>query len=438
MIGMEIPVVEDGRIVLSEIVSVECSQGFVYDVEIAKTGIVIADKVVSHNSIYKFRGADISNILNFENDYPDATVVKLEQNYRSTKHIIDAANAVIRKNKSQKDKTLWTLNDLGEKVCLHEAFAENNEAEWIASKIFNYRRQGEDVASMAVLYRANFQSRVLERAMLDFGIPYDIVGGITFFERKEIKDLIAYLRIIANKEDFVSLLRIINVPKRGIGNATIEKIRAYSKENNLSLFSALTKAEEIKGVGKRKYAIEDLIKIINEIEEKDLPIAMTIEEIMKLTNYEEYLKDSYPDDYWDRKDNIEELLRMAEKYDKSKPKGEATILEFLQETTLQTDLDKLDPNSPKAKLMTVHNAKGLEFNNVFVCGLEEGIFPHIRSLLDGDVEEERRLCYVALSRAKKRLFLSYSQSRQRYGQGSESSMPSRFLGELPKELLQEV
>ena len=386
-------------------------------------------------SIYKFRGADISNILNFERDYPEAIIIKLEQNYRSTKKIVAAGNEIIKYNESQKKKDLWTENNTGSDIMVRRCFNENVEGEWIANKIHNLKKYDVDLSKIAILYRANYQSRAVERALLEAGIPYEIIGGIAFFERKEIKDLMAYLKIVANNNDSISLERIINVPKRGLGNATLNKIRDYASENNISFFDALATVKKIEKIGKKSFLIKDFHEIISSVGDNNSKVSSTLKEIIARTEYLEYLESAFPEEFEDRYDNVKELLNIAWKYD-IENEEDRSVPNFLQEISLQSDIDGMKDTDKTVKLMTVHSSKGLEFNTVFLCGFEEGIFPHQRSIDEGDLEEERRLCYVAITRAEENLYISHAETRQMFGQDIEEGYPSRFLKEIPEELIQ--
>lgn len=382
-------------------------------------------------SIYKFRGANISHILNFQKEYPEAMIVQLEQNYRSSKYIVAAFNELIKNNESKLDKSAWTENPTGEKIVVHQSFSDANEGDWIAERIYNLRHAGHDINDIAVLYRANFQSRSIERSLLDLSIPYQIIGGVSFFQRKEVKDIMAYLRIIANHNDVISINRVINVPRRGIGGTTVDRLVQHASENKIALFDVIKNPGEVKGVGNRKFHLEDFAKMI-ETASGINSVYQTISFVLEQVGYLDWLEKTDPEDFMDRIENIEELQRMAMKFDEQNEDG--SVIEFLQEVSLQSEIDSLDESSPTVKLMTVHSSKGLEFDIVFVCGMEEGIFPHKRSIEENDIEEERRLCYVAISRARKLLHLSHCQVRQSFG-GLDEMEPSRFLDEIPTEYM---
>lgn len=394
-------------------------------------------------SIYRFRGADITNILHFERDYPQATVIKLEQNYRSTKKILAAANHIIAHNTERKPKNLWTDNDEGEALHQFEAGTEHEEAYYVAEHIIHGHKQGQPYRDFAVLYRTNAQSRVLEEVLMKANIPYTIVGGIKFYERKEIKDLLAYLRLIVNPHDDLSLARIINVPKRGIGAATLEKISTYARQQGLSLFGALLEMEEI-GLTQRTLGplrqFVDLVRHLHAMIEY-LSAAEVTEEILKRSGYREELKRENSLEAASRLENIDEFLSVAQEFEKRNE--DKSLVAFLTDLALISDVDALDEEEKADKgdavvLMTLHSAKGLEFPTVFLVGMEEGIFPHMRSLDDEmDMEEERRLAYVGITRAEKVLHLTRARTRTIYGQTS-SNPPSRFLKEIPAELVEEV
>lgn len=397
----------------------------------------------SDQSIYRFRGADISNILNFERDYPQATTIKLEQNYRSTKKILEAANFLIAHNTERKPKDLWTENDPGKPIIVMEAGNEHEEAYYVAEQILQGHREGIPYSDFAILYRTNAQSRVLEEVMLKANIPYQVVGGIKFYERKEIKDVLAYLRLVVNPDDDLSLTRVINVPKRGIGAATLEKIANYASAQGLSLFRAILEVEQI-GLTKRTIApLQEFTSFIQQLHAMiDYLSAVELtEEILQRSGYREELKREKTIEAASRLENIDEFISVAQEFEKRNE--DKSLVTFLSDLALVSDVDQLDENgmvdeSNKADqlgMMTLHSAKGLEFPYVFLVGLEEGIFPHSRSLDDeSEMEEERRLAYVGITRAEKELHLTYARSRSIYGH-TNMNPPSRFLKELPEEIV---
>lgn len=389
-------------------------------------------------SIYSFRGADIRNILDFEEDFPDATVIRLEQNYRSTQNILDAANSVISHNLGRKKKNLWTENGKGEKIYLVTLENEHEEAFFIAreiEKLVNARKF--NLKDFAVLYRTNAQSRVLEEMMVKMGLPYRIVGGLKFYQRKEIKDIMAYLRVVANPSDDVSLLRIINVPRRGIGEATVYELKRVAEENERSVYDIIK--EEAYNFSSRVSAkLKNFARLINDFIEKQnsLSIPELIAYILEKTGYIEELEAENSPEAQSRIENLKEMVGVAEEFER-KYKG-ASLQDFLAEIALVSDVDELDDNKDAVVLMTLHSAKGLEFPVVFLSGMDEGIFPHSRSMFDEDeLEEERRLCYVGITRAKKRLYLTRAWRRNLYGNTSFYSA-SRFIDEIPARLLKEI
>jgi len=384
-------------------------------------------------SIYSFRGANIQNILNFERDYPEAKVIKLEQNYRSTKKILAASNEIISLNRNQKPKKMWTENNDGAKLLLYEAINEKDEAMWIGKKIQELSDRGVSLNDVVVLYRTNAQSRSLEEGFLRLGINYQVIGGVRFYSRKEIKDVLAYLKIIYNQNDNVSLLRVINTPRRNIGPKKIALAQELALKAGLPLLLFLLKQKEDSVIDK---AFIGFAKIVNELinQSSELPVSKLIEKILKLTGYLDLLNDGTTENE-SRIENIKELISVATKYEVMDPK---TALEtFLNEVALiEEQSNRNDTALDKVTLMTIHAAKGLEFDYVFIAGLEEGMFPHSRSYLDPkELEEERRLAYVALTRAKLQLYLSYAETRVYYG-GSNSNPVSRFVTDIPEELVE--
>ncbi|SMP14981.1 DNA helicase-2 / ATP-dependent DNA helicase PcrA [Desulfurobacterium pacificum] len=389
--------------------------------------------------IYTWRGANIENILSFERDFPNAKVIKLEKNYRCSGTILKAANAVIANNRKRKGKTLFTENPDGEPIRLFAAESDVEESQFISSTIKQFLKKGVKPSDIAVFYRTNAQSRILEDALRKEGIAYQIVGGVKFYERKEIKDVIAYLRVALFDSDVVSLLRILNVPKRGLGDAAEKKLKEILKVEKGNLKALEKLAESVSSARQRK-AVEDLIEIIRAIREKipTLPPYDLIKFITTVSGYKEYLQKEYREDWESRYENIEELGNTIQDFaEREKLEGEELYVEFLSTITLSSDQDEMEEGE-KVTLMTVHASKGLEFPVVFIAGLEEGIFPHVRSLDSADgVEEERRLFYVAVTRAKKLLSLSYAKRRRFFGT-YKSSQKSRFLDEIPSHLIKEV
>lgn len=387
-------------------------------------------------SIYGWRGADIRNILDFEKDYPDAKVIKLEQNYRSTANILDAANQVIAHNAGRKEKALWTEAGAGETIKLYCAGDEREEAAWVADRIRKMNRHGEEYGRMAVLYRTNAQSRVLEEMLMRAGIPYKVFGGLRFYDRKEVRDVIAYLRVIANPTDDVSLRRIINVPKRAIGDATIAELVRHAQEQEMPLFSALTDLPSSLSSRPRKCVGDFFTMMTTLMAMKDaMPLSTFVKQMVDQTGLMEQYQKEDSDEARSRVENIQEFLGAVEEFDRQTEN--ATLEDYLENVALVTELDQAEEEKQYVTLMTLHSAKGLEFPNVFITGMEEGIFPSGRSLMDEQrMEEERRLCYVGITRAKERLFLSRASQRMLYNQINHNA-PSRFLSEIPSRLLED-
>lgn len=427
--GMSVPVLRGQAVVSDRIVDVtrELYKGPVYDINIEKVHNYIANGIVVHNSIYSWRGADFRNILNFERDYPDCTVIKLEQNYRSTKHILDAAHSVITKNQQRSDKELWTEAGNGLPVQILQLQNERAEGESIVMRVRNGidggRRHYRDYA---VLYRTNAQSRSIEEALIHYGIPYRIVGGQRFYDRKEIKDIMAYLRLIFQPEDRISFERIVNVPTRGVGAKSVETFMAWQRLNNYTLLEALTRAAECAEVtAKARKALMELGDILSSLRNvmEDVPVTGLVDSLLRRIDYLHYLDDGTPQGE-SRQENVRELLSVTQEYQDMGLDG------FLEEVSLVSDLDSADMSSDAVTLMTLHAAKGLEFPVVFMAGLEETIFPHSRALYDqNEMEEERRLCYVGMTRAREELYLLTTTSRMLFG-GVQHNPPSRFLSEI--------
>lgn len=391
-------------------------------------------------SIYGWRGADIQNILDFEKDYPDAKVIKLEQNYRSTQIILDAANAVIENNTGRKPKNLWTENKSGADIIYFQAVDERDEARFVIEQLQNLQRtENKKLGDMAILYRTNTQSRIFEEMLIKSGISYNMVGGLKFYERKEIKDIIAYLRVIFNPADSLSLLRIINVPKRGIGDASLAKIQAYAAANNVSLFEAVSNAAAIDGLSSRFVSkLDDLAGIIFELMNlaNEAPVEDLIDRVLRDTGYLEELENERTPQAQSRIDNLHELISVTQEFAASEE--ENNLENFLAHVALVSDIDDTELGEDAITLMTLHSSKGLEFPVVFLVGMEEGLFPHARTLMDEtEIEEERRLCYVGITRAKEKLFLSSTKMRTIYG-NTVTYPPSRFLQEIPARLVKTI
>ena len=388
-------------------------------------------------SIYAWRGADIQNILDFEKDYPNCTSIKLEQNYRSTKIILDAANAVIENNEGRPKKNLWTDKTEGTKIQHFTAQSEHEEAAFIGDTIAKkHDIHGVPYGDMAILYRTNAQSRVLEEALIKRALPYTMVGGTKFYDRKEIKDVLAYLRVLYNPFDDLSLLRIINVPKRSIGATTVAKLQDYARANGTSLFMTLTQLHLVDTIkGKTKEKLEEfgilIFTLVAEMEDKT--VLDILEAILDRTGYLAQLEESTDPQDQARAENIGELLSVAKDFQDTNPTG--TVEDFLEQVALVNDVDSFEQEESKVTLMTLHAAKGLEFPIVFLGGLEEGLFPHSRTLMNPEeIEEERRLAYVGITRAEKELYISNATTRTVFGRTS-SYLPSRFIDEIPEELV---
>ena len=385
-------------------------------------------------SIYGWRGADIQNILDFENDYPDAKVIKLEQNYRSTSTILDAANQVIANNASRKDKKLWTQMGEGEKIQVFTAEDERDEAAWIADNIRSLTRAGDCLGDMAILYRTNAQSRVLEEIMHRAGIPYQVFGGQKFYDRKEVRDIIAYLRVIVNPADDMSLRRIINVPRRAIGDSTVQELIHHAQENDMPLYSALSDLPE--GLASRpRKCVTDFFMLMTLLSAmKDtMPLEDFVSTLIEKTGLREQYARETSDEARSRVENIDEFLGAVHEF--AEHSDTPTLESYLENVALVTDMDRAAESGGFVTMMTLHSAKGLEFPNVFIAGLEENIFPSFRSLEDdARLEEERRLMYVGITRARKRLYLSRARKRTLYNQDNFNA-PSRFLEEIPARLV---
>ena len=389
-------------------------------------------------SIYKFRGANIRNILDYEKVYPDAKVIKLEQNYRSTQNILDAANAVIRNNRGRKEKALWTEKGAGSRVHFRQFDNAYEEAEYIADDIADkVKNDGIAYADCAVLYRTNAQSRLLEERMVVEGIPYHVVGGVNFYARQEIRDILAYLKTIDNGRDEVALRRIINVPKRSIGAASLEKVADYAQMKDITLFDALCEADQIKGLGRAETKIRGFVNLIEVLRSglSSYTLPDLIKSLLERIDYAEYLRDQDEESAEDRLGNVDELITKAAAYEETH--DEPSLSEFLEEIMLVADIDNVENGDNRVLLMTLHSAKGLEFPVVYLAGMEDGLFPSFMTIASDDpleIEEERRLAYVGITRAKEDLTLTCAKSRMLRGE-TQYNPVSRFVREIPKELL---
>lgn len=435
--GMMVATLKDGVIVEDQVVSVDVKphDGFVYDLDVENVHNYIASGVVVHNSIYSWRGADFRNILKFERDYPGCTVIKLEQNYRSTSHILSAAHGVITKNQQRSDKKLWTDAGDGLPVQLLQVASERAEAEAIIRRVKTGVDGGQRrLRDYAVLYRTNAQSRSLEETFIQYGIPYRIVGGVRFYDRKEIKDLVAYLRLIFQPEDRVSFERVVNVPTRGIGTKSVQNFYEWQQGLGLNLEEALKQAGNCGTVtGKAKKGLAELGDMLAHLRElaEEVPPAALIDSLVRRIGYLQYLDDGTPQAE-SRQENVKELMGVAQGY------HDLGLAGFLEEIALISDLDTANFDGNAVTLMTLHAAKGLEFPVVFMTGMEETIFPHSRALYDqGEMEEERRLCYVGMTRAREELYMLYAAGRLLYG-GMQHNPPSRFLSEIDSQFVEET
>ncbi|MEK5257098.1 DNA helicase PcrA [Paenibacillus sp. FSL F4-0125] len=396
----------------------------------------------SDQSIYRWRGADITNILNFEEDYPEAKTILLEQNYRSTANILNAANGVIALNSGRKPKKLWTDSEEGAKIKVYRADSEHDEGYFVTGEISKNVKQGQAYQNHAILYRTNAQSRVIEEILIKSDIPYQIVGGIKFYDRKEIKDLLAYLRLLSNPDDDISLTRIINVPKRGLGDTTVGKLAAAAAERGVSIFRVLQTVDDLGFAGRtRNMLVEfyDMIEALHRMVEF-LSVTELTEKILEMSQYRLELQNENTLESRSRLENIDEFLSVTMEFEKNNE--DKSLVSFLTDLALIADIDSVNDDeedrSDAVVLMTMHSAKGLEFPTVFIVGMEEGVFPHSRAFQDNDeLEEERRLAYVGITRAEKQLFLSCARMRTLFGR-TTANQPSRFIEEIPEELKEDT
>ncbi|HUP85755.1 MAG TPA: UvrD-helicase domain-containing protein [Acidimicrobiales bacterium] len=431
--GMKVLVEQEGKLVEDVVTAVECDfyDGPVYDLEVDRTHTYVADGVLVHNSIYRFRGADIRNILEFENAFPDAHVIVLEQNYRSTQRILDAANAVIANNAMRKPKALWTEQVGGELITRYHAEDERDEAAYVVHEIGKLHDQEHHRwGDVAVFYRTNAQSRAVEEELARRGVPYKVVGGTRFYDRKEIKDLLGYLRAVTNPADEVSLKRIINVPKRGVGDTSLGRLDNWATARNVTFAEAMDHAAEAGVTGKALGGIRsvlDLLEDVRAVAADGSSPATILEVICDRTGYVAELEAERSVESAGRLENIAELISAARQYE--------AVAQFLEDVSLVADTDEVEADESSVILMTLHTAKGLEYPAVFLIGLEDGVFPHLRSLGEPDeLEEERRLCYVGITRARDRLYLTNAWCRTLWG-STQYNPPSRFLKEIPEELM---
>ena len=403
---------------------------FIYSLSsIHKSIFVVGD---DDQSIYGWRGADISNILNFKDAFGQSHIEKLEQNYRSTNNILQAAWSVVSKNTNRSDKKLWTENGSGELINLIESFDDRHEAKQIYNIVLKFK---DNLSEIAILYRTNSQSRIIEDRLRVGAIPYQIIGGVKFYDRKEIKDVIAYIRFLVNSNDSISFDRIINFPPRGIGNTSVNKINEYYDKDTGSYLEVLNKIDEIKIGQKQKSSIQEFSKLISKLQSKldqenGSEIVKSLISDLKIENY--YLKQQ-TDEAIDRWNNIKEFINGIEEYEINNPSSK--LVDYLEEISLLTDIDRWNDSENKVTLMTVHSSKGLEFDNIIIAGLEDGLFPIVRAFEDDNIEEERRLFYVALTRAKKIVNISYAKSRRQFGGPPTITNKSRFIDEIPKDII---
>ena len=434
--GMVMPVVQDGSTVEEVISTVDFEDydGSVYDLSVADYRNYCAGGILVHNSIYSWRGADVSIILSFQKRYPDAKVVTLEQNYRSTRNILDAAYYIISRNEHRAPKQLWSERPEGSLLHRIEAADEHDEATRVVSRMREKVIGGErEYSDFVILYRMNAQSRILEDALMNYRIPYRIIGGVRFYERKEIKDVMAYLRLALNPSDSVSLKRILNVPTRGIGPITLERIEQFAATEGISFLDALKRIEEIDANNKARRAIMALAKLLEFLHDKrdEFSVSKLLEEVIESTGYIADLKRQGTREADSRVENVLELASVVSEFERTSE--DVSLRAFLEQVALVTDIDSYDQNEPAVTLMTLHSAKGLEFPVVFMVGMEEGIFPHSRCKNPDEIEEERRLCYVGMTRAKDELCLSYAYTRTLFGMRDRQQV-SRFMREIPAEM----
>jgi DNA helicase-2/ATP-dependent DNA helicase PcrA len=408
----------------------------VYDLDVENTHNFIANGIVTHNSIYGFRGADITNILEFEDAFRDAHVVKLEQNYRSTQTILDAANAVIRNNRGQKLKSLWTDIGQGDPIKVRELEDEHAEARFVTGEIQRLVDEGVSRSEIAVFYRTNAQSRVLEDTLVRAEVAYQVIGGTKFYERAEIKDAIAYLTVLINQQDVGAFTRIVNSPRRGIGSTSVSRVLSHANTMGDTVWEMAVAPEQVPGLGaaaiKAIRRFMGTMEILRERSEGETPVAELLKEVLEETGYLEALRAERTIEAQGRLENLDELINVAAEYDASDAE-EKSLASFLQQISLVADADTRTDDEGLVTLMTLHNAKGLEYPIVFMIGCEEGVFPHSRALDEGGLEEERRLCYVGITRAERDLYVTFARARTVFG-ARTYGIPSRFINEIPAGL----
>ncbi|MBI5107060.1 MAG: ATP-binding domain-containing protein [Solirubrobacterales bacterium] len=413
----------------------------VYDLDVEHTHNFVAEGILTHNSIYAFRGADVTNILNFRDDFPDARVVKLEENYRSTQTILDAANGVISHNRGRMGKTLWTQIGEGDPVIVRELDDEHAEARYVLGKVQQLVDEGVSLSEIAVFYRTNAQSRVLEDALVRAEVPYQVVGGTKFYERAEIKDAIAYLTVLSNPADAISFARVVNSPKRGIGQTSLSRVLAHSEAMGETVWDVAADAGSVPGLGTAAIrAFDRFMTTMSGLRERaadGVPIGDLLEAVLHETGYLDALEAERTIEAQGRIENLQELVEVAREFDAdtTRPADDTPLDTFLQQVALVADADTRKDGEGVVTLMTLHNAKGLEYPIVFLIGCEEGVFPHSRSIDEGSLEEERRLCYVGMTRAMRGLTLTYARQRNVFGNRAYG-LPSRFLNEIPPDLVE--
>ena len=426
---------EDGSFDVVESVERVPLEGAVYDINVEDTHNFIAGGLVTHNSIYSFRAADIRNILEFEEDYPDAHVVKLEQNYRSTQTILDAANALISNNRGQMPKHLWTDLGEGDPVRVREMADEYAEARWVTAEIQRLVDEGVSRSEIAVFYRTNAQSRVLDEMLTRAGVAYQVIGGPKFYERAEVKDAIAYLTFLVNPQDATAFTRIANSPKRGIGQTSLSRVLGYANDLGIDVREAAQRRRARASRRRPRNALGRFMDTMESLKRRAAengPVAQLLDALLHETGYLDALEAERTIEAQGRIENLQELVSAAAQYDTNAENG--SLEEYLQQTSLFADADNLRDDEGLVTLMTMHNAKGLEFPIVFMIGMEDGTFPHSRSIEESNLEEERRLAYVGLTRAMRQLTLTYARRRMGYGGGASPTVKSRFLDEIPREL----
>ena len=428
---------DDGWDVVTEVERVALDRP-VYDIDVENTHNFVAEGVLTHNSVYSFRGADIRNILDFQDDFPDAHVIKLEQNYRSSQTILDASNAVIAHNRAQMHKTLWTDQGAGDPVIIRELEDEHSEGRYVLGEVQRLRDEGVSLAEIAVLYRTNAQSRVLQDALVRADVPFQIIGGTKFYERAEVKDALSYLTLLANPQDAISFTRVANSPKRGIGQTSLSRVLAHAETMGISTWDAALDPAGVPGLGTAAIrSFQRFMATMTGLRERvadKVPMGDLLEAVLHESGYLDALAAERTIEAQGRIENLEQLVEVAHEFDASHPQEEDRLDVFLQETALRSDTDARVDDGGMVTLMTLHNAKGLEYPIIFMIGMEEGVFPHSRSLDEGTLEEERRLCYVGMTRAMRMLTLTHARQRNVFGSRAYG-LPSRFLAEIPPDLV---